>query len=90
MTRWQKYSALATNLLKKAKELNQANPRPDFLIGQSVLYTPESFGGGKDRAMPYFEDSKKKFDEFKPESSISPNWGKKTLMDLLDKISTVK
>jgi hypothetical protein len=90
MERWQKYGTLSSSLLKKAKELNPANPRPDYLIGQSVLYTPEAFGGGKDKAMPYFEESKKKFEEFNPESSISPNWGKSLLLNILDRISTSK
>ena len=45
MERWQKYGPLANNYFKKAKELDPTNPRPDYLIGQSLLYTPVQFGG---------------------------------------------
>ncbi len=86
MQRWQKYGAAATANLKKAKELDPSNPRPDYLIGQSLLYTPESFGGGKVPAMAVLEQSLAKYKEFKPVNSISPVWGQKQVEAILDKI----
>lgn len=88
MERWQKYGPLANKYLKKAKELDPTNPRPDYLIGQSLLYTPVQFGGGKEVARPILQESMKKYESFKLENSISPDWGKNMLKNILDAIST--
>ena len=88
MERWQKYGPLANNYFKKAKELDPTNPRPDYLIGQSLLYTPVQFGGGKEVARPILEKSMKKYESFKLENSISPDWGKNMLKNILDSISS--
>jgi hypothetical protein len=88
MARWQKYGPLANNYFKKAKEFDPTNPRPDYLVGQSLLYTPVQFGGGKEVARPILEESMKKYESFKPENSISPDWGKKMLKNILDSISS--
>jgi hypothetical protein len=85
--RWQKYGQLASTYFNKASQLDPTNPRPDYLIGQSLLYTPEAFGGGKAKALPYLKDSMRKYEAFKPESSISPTWGKNIVKGILDKIS---
>jgi hypothetical protein len=90
MERWQKYGPMATSFLKKAKELDPTNPRPDFLIGQSLLYTPVQFGGGKEVARPILQGSLKKYDAFKPESSISPNWGKNLVKNALERMDSDK
>jgi hypothetical protein len=84
--RWMKYGQLYSGYIKKAKELNPANPRPDFLDGQSVLYTPAQFGGGKEKALPILKEAEKKFESFQPESSIHPNWGKEYLKGILQSI----
>ena len=88
MERWQKYGPLASNFLKKAKDLDTTNPRPDYLIGQSLLYTPVEFGGGKEVARPVLEEAMKKYEAFKPESSISPGWGKYFVKSILKRISS--
>lgn len=86
MNRWQRYGASSMGDIQKAKKLDAANPRPDYLIGQSLLYTPENFGGGKAKALPVLEESLAKYKEFKPADSIAPNWGQKQVEDLLAKI----
>ena len=86
MQRWQKYGAAATNNLQKAKNLDTTNPRPDFLIGQSLIYTPEAFGGGKVKALAVLEEAAAKYNVFKPADSISPNWGKKQTTELVAKL----
>lgn len=83
MNRWQQYGAAATEGLAKAKQLNPANPRPYFLEGQSLFYTPEQFGGGKDKACPVLKTAKEKFATFKPASPIHPNWDEARLDGLL-------
>lgn len=74
--RGMEYSQKAAASFGKAKNLDAGNPRIYFLNGMNVLYTPEPFGGGRKAACPYFIEAKAKFDSFKPDSPIAPNWGK--------------
>ena len=71
-------------LSAKAKEFDPLNPRTYYLMGQSAMYTPEQFGGGKDRAIALLEESLEKFKTFKPSSPIMPNWGEKQAKDALE------
>ena len=73
--RYMTYGPAAQEALEKAKQLNPTNPRVALLEGQDKFYTPEQYGGSKTEAKAIFEDAMKKFDSFKPESSIAPNWG---------------
>ena len=73
--RWQTYGPQATEALQRAKTLNPENPRVYLLEGQDKFYTPEEFGGSKTEAKKLFEESTKKFESFKPESAIHPQWG---------------
>lgn len=75
MNRWQTYGPQAEEALKRAKSLNPENPRVYLLEGQDKFYTPEQFGGSKSVAKTLFEESVKKFESFKPESAIHPQWG---------------
>jgi hypothetical protein len=84
--RWMKYGQLSSSYLTKAAELDTTNPRPDFLVGQSVLYTPAQFGGGKEKALPILKKAEEKFKNFKPESDIYPSWGEKMLEIVLQRI----
>jgi hypothetical protein len=76
MTRYMTYGPQAAEALATAKKLNPDNPRPYYLEGQDKLYTPEQFGGSKTEAKKLFEEALKKYDAFKPESSIHPRWGR--------------
>jgi hypothetical protein len=76
MARGQKYGMESAELREKAKDLDKTNPRPYYLEGTAYFYTPPMFGGGKDKAKPSFEKALKMYEEFKPASSIAPNWGK--------------
>jgi hypothetical protein len=78
MNRWQTNGPEATEALAKAKELNPENPRTFLLEGQDKFYTPEQYGGSKTEAKALFEAAIKKYESFKPESSISPQWGLST------------
>ena len=75
MGRGANYSQKASASFGKAQNIDPDNPRIYFLTGQNVLYTPEMYGGGKEAACPYFLKAKEKYETFKPESSISPDWG---------------
>ena len=74
-SRGQRLGMKSGMLLGKALQLDPENPRAYFLQGQGLMFTPEQFGGGKDKAIPALETAMKKFAKFKPTSSIMPNWG---------------
>jgi hypothetical protein len=76
MTRWQTEGPVAAAALEKAKSLDPQNPRIYMLEGQDKFYTPEQFGGSKTEAKVLFEESLKKFEAYKPESPLHPQWGK--------------
>ena len=73
--RYMTFGPAAQEALDKAKQLNPANPRVTLLEGQDKFFTPEQYGGSKTEAKTILEDAMKKFDAFKPESSIAPHWG---------------
>jgi hypothetical protein len=81
--RWMKYGPLFNNYINKAKELDPSNPRPDFLYAQSILHTPEQFGGGKGKALPHFKEAEKKYNNFEPESELHPVWGEELTKEIL-------
>lgn len=82
-SRWQTYGATVQQEIEKSKSLDPTNPRPYFLQGQNLKYTPEQFGGGCATAKPVLEEARKKFETFKPASEIHPNWGKGEVTRLL-------
>lgn len=75
MARFQEYGAIAAAALETAKKLNADNPRIYLLEGQDLYFTPEQFGGDKQEARKRFETTISKFEIYKTESSIHPNWG---------------
>ena len=87
MNRYMKYGPLADQYFKKAMAADSLNPRPEYLIGIGVYYTPQQFGGGPQKAKPYLESSLHKYNEFKPENDLMPHWGRKAVEDLLNNIA---
>ncbi len=87
MNRWQKYGAAADENFKKAMAADSLNPRPEYLIGVGVFYTPQQFGGGAENAKPILEKSMQKYKEFIPADSLMPNWGKDAVEQLLTRIN---
>jgi hypothetical protein len=73
--RWQKYGEIVVTALNNAKKINPENPRIALLEAQGIFYTPEAYGGGKEKSKPIFEKSIQQFSKFKPASNIQPNWG---------------
>ena len=82
-----KYGAMSDQFFKKAMAIDSLNPRPEYLIGIGVYYTPQQFGGGPKNAKPYLEKSFAKFNQFEPENDIAPNWGRKMVEGLLTQIA---
>jgi hypothetical protein len=69
--------------LATAKSLNPENPRIYLIMGQNTFYTPEAFGGGKEKAKPILEMAVTKFAIFKPTSVVEPSWGLDRTKELL-------
>ena len=76
MNRYMKYGAEMNSNFEKAIALDPKNPRPEYLMGMTLYYTPEQFGGGIKAAKALFESSLKKFNEFVPKDELMPVWGK--------------
>ena len=67
--------AKSTQAKETALKLDPNNPRYYLVDGYMTFYTPESFGGGVDKALPMFEKSWDNFQTFKPVDETYPNWG---------------
>ena len=76
MQRWQEYGQESSSNMEAAMQQDATNPRPYFLKGQGLKYTPEQFGGGCKTAKLQLQTALDKYAAFKPASDISPNWGK--------------
>jgi len=70
------YGPKASGAFQTAIKLNAENPRPYYLQAISLMHTPEEYGGGKEIALPLFEQAMKLFNSSTTESSFYPNWGK--------------
>ncbi len=78
------YGPKAAEAFQKAIELDENNPRPYYLMGMNLLYTPEAYGGGAQAACPLLATAKEKFEKFTPVSEIYPNWGEEYNQQLLE------
>ncbi len=78
-SRYMTYGQDASEYIQKAESLDSTNPRPVLLQAESKFYTPEQFGGGKDAAKEYFDRADSLDRNFKPETDLSPNWGRSSI-----------
>lgn len=83
MQRYMEYGQEINSNLEVAMQQDPSNPRPEYLKGQGLKYTPEQFGGGCKTAKPLLEGSLDKYNKFKPASDIHPTWGKQRVEKLL-------
>jgi len=83
MQRWQEYGPESNSNMEAAMQQDPANPRPYYLKGQGLKYTPEQFGGGCKTAKPELQTALDKYASFKPASELNPNWGKAQVEKLL-------
>lgn len=83
MNRYMQYGQESGSNLTAAISQDPSNPRPHFLKGQGLKYTPEQFGGGCKTALPELQTAIQKYDAFKKESEISPDWGKELVEKLI-------
>ena len=83
MTRWQEYGAESSSNMEASMSQDPANPRPYYLKGQGLKYTPEQFGGGCATAKPALQIALDKYATFKPASDLHPSWGKEIAQQLI-------
>lgn len=83
MSRWQSFGAEASADIEKAIKADPNNPRIYYLNGQTLMNTPEAFGGGKAVAKKLFEKALELYKTFKPASTFHPDWGKEQTEKLL-------
>ena len=83
MQRYMEYGQEGSTQLENAMKQDPSNPRPYFLKGQNLKYTPEQFGGGCTTAKPVLKKGVEKYEAFKPVNGIYPNWGKERTAQLL-------
>lgn len=89
MTRGQQYGMMTMMQLSKAMSLDPNNPRAFYVMGQSLMYTPEQYGGGKDKACPMLFSAKSKYASFVPAGPLYPNWGAEQLDEALKQCGSV-
>ncbi len=73
------YSRKANELLQGAIGRNTSNPRAYYLLGQLTYYTPEVFGGGKEKAMPLLDKAGELFKAETVSNELAPSWGQRDL-----------
>lgn len=83
MQRWQEYSQESNGNMEAAMAQDPTNPRPNYLKGQGLMYTPEQFGGGCKTAKPELQTALDKFTSFKTTNELNPNWGKPQVEQLI-------
>lgn len=86
--RWQTYGAESSRQLDLAAEADPTNPRIYYLRGQSLLFTPENFGGGRARALPLLERCLELEAQRAPLSPYAPSWGAQQARALIERNST--
>ncbi|WP_288244227.1 hypothetical protein [uncultured Chryseobacterium sp.] len=62
--------------LKKAETLDPNNPRVALIKAEDTYFTPEQYGGSKEKGLEQFKAALVKFNVFKPKTALDPNWGK--------------
>lgn len=83
MSRGMQYGMQSNMLMTQAMQIDPSNPRSYLMMGQSLFYTPEQFGGGQDRGCAMLQTSREKYSSFQPASALHPNWGEKQLVEML-------
>jgi hypothetical protein len=73
-SRWQTYGQQAAGFLQSGLKLDPDNPRLYYLQAESIMNTPEAFGGGKAKAKPVFEKAIELFKKQQPKP-LYPDWG---------------
>ncbi len=85
MTRGQEYSSKAYKSFGTAVALNPENPRALALLAQMQYGTAQFFGSSTDEACGTAEKSVQKFEMYKSDNALAPQWGKQMAEGLKSK-----
>jgi len=66
MERYRSEGQLAAEALAKAEKIDPEN----------TYFTPEQFGGSKEKGMELFKKALSQYGTYQPKSALDPNWGK--------------
>jgi hypothetical protein len=83
MSRGMQYGMASSQFLNSAQKADSTNPRVFVLEGASLFYTPEQYGGSKDKAKVLFLKAETLFGSFKPNPDYAPHWGEDLNKELL-------
>lgn len=81
--RWKKYGDIYSDLISKAKKINSENPRVYFMDGMEPFWKPKIWGGGKDKAKPFFNKAKELFLKEDKSDILKPYWGQQANEEFL-------
>ena len=81
-TRGPQYAALASQTFAKASVLNPENPRALALLAQMQYGTAKFFGSPTTEACGTLNTSLEKFETYKSENPLSPQWGKGMALEM--------
>lgn len=81
-TRGPQYAGLAMQHFGKATSLNPENPRALALMAQMQHGTAKFFGSPLDEACATLSKALQKFDTYKSENPLAPQWGKEMALGL--------
>ncbi|MDF2933722.1 MAG: hypothetical protein K0R36_3053 [Chryseobacterium sp.] len=76
MERYMTYGTKATEQFNSAEKLDPNNPRIALIKAEDVYFTPEQYGGSKEKGIELFKQALEKFNSYKTKTDLDPNWGK--------------
>ncbi len=79
------YAPRATATFEKAKVLNPGNPRALALLAQMQFGSAQFFGSSTAEACSTNSEALNKFDAYKPENPLSPQWGRAMVESMAEK-----
>ncbi|KGN79705.1 hypothetical protein HQ35_06775 [Porphyromonas cangingivalis] len=81
-SRWEHDGAESQKQQEIALETNPQNPRAHLLKAQTLAYTPEAFGGGKDKALLFVQKALALYQAESPSPAYAPQWGHRQAVEL--------
>ena len=83
-TRGQEYSFLSGNAVGTALSLNPENPRANYINISNEIGAARFFGNDISQFCDQAKELLEKWDDYKPTSTIHPNWGKNLVRDIVE------
>lgn len=76
MERYMTFGTKATEQLAMAEKTDPNNPRILLIKAEDIYFTPEQYGGSKEKGMELFKKALEKFNSYQTKTDLDPNWGK--------------